>query len=82
MDKKKEITFLGKESSMKQVSMTRNIYSCMNHGVCLPTESSIKICLYFWMKSVYEHMEEKKQVFQTDFANSLICIMMKKYMRF
>ncbi len=24
----------------------------------------------------------KKQVFQTDFANSLICIMMKKYMRF
>ncbi len=27
----------------KQVSMTRNIYSCMNHGVCLPTESSIKI---------------------------------------
>jgi hypothetical protein len=37
MDKKKEITFLGKESSMKQVSMTRNIYSCMNHGVCLHT---------------------------------------------
>ncbi len=42
MDKKKEITFLGKESSMKQVLMTRNIYSCMNRGVCLPTESSIK----------------------------------------
>ena len=42
MDKKKEITFLGKESSMKQVLMTRNIYSCMNHGVCLPTESSTK----------------------------------------
>ncbi len=47
MNKKKEITFLGKESSMKQVSMTRNIYSCMNRGVCLPTESSIKICLWF-----------------------------------
>ncbi len=45
MDKKKEITFLGKDSSMKQVSMTRNIYSCMNHSVCLPTESCIKICL-------------------------------------
>jgi hypothetical protein len=45
MDKKKEITFLGKESSMKQVLMTWNIYSCMNHGVCLPTESSRKICL-------------------------------------
>ncbi len=45
MDKKKEITFLGKESSMKQVSTTKNIYSCMNCGVCLPTESSIKICL-------------------------------------
>ncbi len=45
MDKKKEITFFGKESSMKQVSMTRNIYSCMNHGVCLPTESSINIYL-------------------------------------
>ncbi len=41
----KEITFLGKESSMKQVSMTRNIYSCMNRDVCSPTESSIKICL-------------------------------------
>jgi hypothetical protein len=27
-------------------------------------------------------MEKKKQVFQTDFANSLICMMMKKYMRF
>ncbi len=25
---------------------------------------------------------EKKQVFQTDFANSLICMMMKKYMHF
>jgi hypothetical protein len=36
---------LGKESSMKQVSMTRNIHSCMNHCVCSPTESSIKICL-------------------------------------
>jgi hypothetical protein len=45
MDKKMEIIFLGKESSMKQVVMTRNIYSCMNHGVCLPTESSTKICL-------------------------------------
>jgi hypothetical protein len=45
MDKKKEIAFLGKESSMKQVVMTRNIYSCMNHGVCLPTESSTKIFL-------------------------------------
>ncbi len=30
------------ESSMKQVSMTRNIYSCMKRGVCLPTESSIR----------------------------------------
>ncbi len=45
MDKKKEITFLGKKSSMQQVVMTRNIYSCMNRGVCLPTESSTKICL-------------------------------------
>ncbi len=27
---------------MKQVVMTRNIYSCMNHGICLPTESSTK----------------------------------------
>ncbi len=27
------------------VSMIRKIYSCMNHGVCLPTESSTKICL-------------------------------------
>jgi hypothetical protein len=34
----------GQGSSMKQVSPTRNIYSCTNHGVCLPTESSIKIC--------------------------------------
>jgi hypothetical protein len=42
MDKKKEITFLGKESSTKQVVMTRNIYSCMNPGVCLPTESFYK----------------------------------------
>ncbi len=79
MDKKKEITFLGKESSMKQVVMTRNIYSCMNCGVCLPTESSTKIFLSFWMKSVYIHLE-KKQVSQTDFANSLTCMMMKKYM--
>ena len=45
MDKKKEITYLGKESSMKPMVMTRNIYSCMNCGVCLPTESSTKICL-------------------------------------
>jgi hypothetical protein len=42
MDKKEEITFLSKESSIKRVSMTRNIYSCMNHGVCLPTERSMK----------------------------------------
>ncbi len=27
------------------ISMTRNIYSCMNRGVCFLTESSIKICL-------------------------------------
>jgi hypothetical protein len=47
MDKKKEITYLGKESSMKPMVMTRNIYSCMNCGVCLPTESSTKICLKF-----------------------------------
>jgi hypothetical protein len=40
-----EYYLLGKESSMKQISMTRNINSCMNCGVCLPTESSIKICL-------------------------------------
>ncbi len=33
-------------------------------------------------KSVYVHMEKKKQVFQLDFAKSLICMMMKKYMRF
>jgi hypothetical protein len=25
---------------------------------------------------------EKKQIFQTDFANSLICMMLQKYMRF
>ncbi len=71
---------LGKELSMKPVVTTRNIYSCMNHGVCLPTESSTKICLQFWMKSVYVHFE-KKQVSQTDFANSLICMMVKEYMR-
>jgi hypothetical protein len=79
IDKKKEITFWGKESSMKQVAMTGNIYSCMNHGVCLPTESSTKICLSFWMRSVYVHLE-KKQVSKTDFANSLIFMMMKKCM--
>jgi hypothetical protein len=40
-------------------------------------------CLFayrVWMKSVYVHLE-KKQSFQTDFGNSLICMMMKKYMR-
>jgi hypothetical protein len=50
------------------------------HGVCLPTESSTKICLQFWMKSVYVNLE-KSQVSQTKFANSLICMMMKEYMR-
>jgi hypothetical protein len=46
MDKKKEmivlIIVLGKELSMKPEVMTRNIYSFMNHGVCLHTESSTK----------------------------------------
>ncbi len=65
---------------MKPVVMTRDIYSCMNHGACLPTESFTKICLQFWTKSVYIHLE-KGQVSQTDFANSLICMMMKEYMR-
>ncbi len=51
MDKKKEmivlIIVLGKELSMKPEKMTRNIYSFMNCGVCLHTESSTKICLQF-----------------------------------
>jgi hypothetical protein len=55
MDKKKEmivtIFFLGKELSMKPVVTTRNIYSFMNRGVCLHTESSTKICLQFRMNS-------------------------------
>ncbi len=71
---------LGKELSMKPVVMTRNIYSFMNHGVCLHTENSTKICLQFWMNSVYIHLE-KRQVSQTDFANTLVCTMMKVYMR-
>jgi hypothetical protein len=62
MDKKKEIILLGKESSMKPVVMTRNIYSCMYHGVCLPANSSTKIFLQFWMKSLYVPLE-KIQVF-------------------
>jgi hypothetical protein len=36
---------LGKELSMKPVVMTRNIYSFMNRGVSLHTESSTKFCL-------------------------------------
>ncbi len=68
----------GQGISMKPVVMTRNIYSFMNHGVYLHTESSTKICLQFWMNSVYEHMEER-QVSQTDFENTLVCIMMKEY---
>jgi hypothetical protein len=51
----------------------------MNHGVYSSTGSSIKTCLPFWMKSVYEHLEKNKQVFPTDFVKSLICMMMKKY---
>jgi hypothetical protein len=30
------------------------------------------------VKSIYERMEKNKQLLQTDFANSLICMMMKK----
>jgi hypothetical protein len=71
MDKKKEmivlIIFLGKELSMKPVVMTKNIYSFMSCGVCLHTESSTKICLQFWMNSVYVHLE-KRQVSQIDFC--------------
>ena len=33
---------MGNELLMNPLVMTRNIYSCMNHGVCLPTESSTK----------------------------------------
>ncbi len=55
MDKDKEMIvtnfLLGKELSMQPVMMTRNIYSFMNHGVCLHTESSIEICLQFLMNS-------------------------------
>jgi hypothetical protein len=63
----------------KPVVMIRNIYSFMYHGVCLHTESSTKICLQFWMNSVYLHLE-KRQVPQIDFANTLVCTMMKEYM--
>ncbi len=84
MDKKKQmivlIIFLGKELSMKPVVMTRNIYSFINHDVCFHTESSTKICLQFQMNSVGLHLE-KRQVSQTDFANTLVCIMMKEYTR-
>jgi hypothetical protein len=71
IDKEKKkivlIIFLGKELSMKPVMMTKNIYRFMNYGVCLHTESSIKICLQFWMNSVYVHLE-KRLVSQTDFT--------------
>jgi hypothetical protein len=56
------------------------ICSFMNRGVCLHTESSAKIWLQFWMSSVYVHLE-KRQVSQTDFANTLVCMMMKGYTR-
>ncbi len=83
INKKKEmivlIIFLGKESSMKPVVMTRNIYSFMNCG-CLHSENSTKICLRFWMNSVCVHLE-KRQVSQADSANTLICMMMKEYTR-
>ncbi len=45
------IFFLGKELSMKPVVITRNIYSFMNRGVCLHTESSTEIGLQFRMNS-------------------------------
>jgi hypothetical protein len=83
MDKKKAmivlIIFLGKELSMKPVVTSRNIYSFMSCDVCLHTESLAKICLQFWITLVYVHLE-KRQVSQTDFANSLVCMMMKEYM--
>jgi hypothetical protein len=64
MDKKKEmivlIIFLGKELSMRPLVMTRNIYSFMNRGVCVNTESFTKICLQFWMNSVYVHLEKRQ----------------------
>jgi hypothetical protein len=68
MDKKKEITFLGNESSMKQVSMTRNIYSQMNHGVCSPTESSIKLLVILdeiSLRTFGEKNKYSKQILQT-----------------
>ncbi len=63
---------------MKPEAMTSNIYSCMNYGVCLHTESSTKICLQFWFNLAEEHME-KRQKSQTDFANTSVCTMMKEY---
>ncbi len=38
-----------------------------------------KNLLAIWMNSVYVHLE-KRQVSQTDFANTLVCTMMKEYM--
>jgi hypothetical protein len=82
MDKKEEmivtIFFLGRVLSMKPKVPTRNIYSFMNCGVCLHKESSTNICLQYWMSSVYVYLE-KRQVSQTDFANTLVCMMMKEY---
>jgi hypothetical protein len=41
--------------------MTRNIYSFMNHDVCLQhTERATKICLQFWMNSALEHLEKRQ----------------------
>ena len=51
----------------------------MNRGVCLPTESSINyknLLVILYEVSLRTH-GEKKQVFQTDFANSWICMMIK-----
>ncbi len=69
---------MGHKITSDAVVMTRNIYSFMNRGVCLHTESSTKICLQFQMNSASEHLE-KRQVSQTDFANTLVCTMMKEY---
>ncbi len=62
MDKKKEITFWGKVSSMKQVLTARNIYSCMNRGVFLPTESSINLLVILDEISLRTYGEQKTSI--------------------
>ncbi len=41
-----EVDYLFGQGTINEASIDdKEYYSCMNHGVCLPTESSIKICL-------------------------------------